>query len=141
LPTIGTALAIVAGMGSRPPRLAVARLLALRPMRIVGDRSYAFYLWHWPVLILATQYVGAALPSSVKLGLMAGAFLLSCASYALVENPIRRRIRSRTATAIVVAVFLVAFLGTAAVSFAGINREQYRFEHRVVEAPLGPATG
>ena len=26
--------------------------------RYVGDRSYAFYLWHWPVLIIAAQYAG-----------------------------------------------------------------------------------
>ena len=39
VPTVGTALAIVAGMGDRSPRLAVGRLLELRPMRIVGDRS------------------------------------------------------------------------------------------------------
>ena len=43
----------------RSPRLAVARLLAVRPMLIVGDRSYAFYLWHWPVLVLADHLRGS----------------------------------------------------------------------------------
>src|SRR5439155_13986305 len=52
LPTIGAALVIGAGIADRSPRLAVGRLLALAPMRFVGDRSYAFYLWHWPVLII-----------------------------------------------------------------------------------------
>ena len=63
-PSRGTASG--AGIG---PRLGVARLLALRPMRIVGDRSYAFYLWHWPVLILADAYAGHELSVSAKLGL------------------------------------------------------------------------
>ena len=127
LPTMGTALAIVAGMGARAPRLAVARLLARRPLLVVGDRSYAFYLWHWPVLILADAYAGRELPVSVKLGLVTAAFLLSCISYALVENPIRRRVRTRRMTALVVAVSTAALLGTATVSLAGIDRAQERF--------------
>jgi peptidoglycan/LPS O-acetylase OafA/YrhL len=136
VPTIGTALAIVAGLGDRSPRLAVARLLAVRPMRIVGDRSYALYLWHWPVLILAAQYVGHELSVPVKLGLLVGAFLLSCASYALVENPIRRGMRSRTATGIVVAICAAAILSTSAVSLGAIDREQQRFEAPVAGAPI-----
>jgi hypothetical protein len=130
LPTVGTALAIVAGMGGRTPRLAVARLLALRPMFIIGDRSYALYLWHWPVLILADAYAGRELSVPAKLGLVAGAFLLSCVSYALVENPIRHKIRSRRTTAAVVAVSFAAVLGTATGSLAGIDRAQQRFEGR-----------
>jgi hypothetical protein len=99
-------------------------------MCVVGDRSYALYLWHWPVLILAVQYAGHELSVSTKLGLMVGAFLLSCVSYSLVENPIRRRIRSRAATAAVVAVSTAAVLGTAAVSLAAANREEQRYEAR-----------
>jgi len=128
LPTGGAALVIVAGMGERSPRLAAARLLSLRPMGIVGDRSYALYLWHWPVLILAEQYVGHELTMTVKLVLVGGAFLLSCATYALVENPIRRRVRSRTGTAIVVVASLAAVLGVASVALAATGREQRRFE-------------
>ena len=140
VPTVGTALAIIAGMGDRTPRLAVSRLLALRPMCIIGDRSYTLYLWHWPVLILAAAYMGGTLSVGVKLGLMVGAFLLSCVSYSLVENPIRRRVRSRTATVAVAAVFLAAVLGTAGVSLAAIDRDQQRFERpAATAAPLAPA--
>jgi peptidoglycan/LPS O-acetylase OafA/YrhL len=139
LPTIGTALALAAGIGPRGPRLAVARLLAIRPMRVIGDRSYALYLWHWPVLILADQFVGHELTVPVKLGLVAGAFLLSCLSYAFVENPIRRRVRSRAATAVVVAVSTAAILGTASVALAAIDREQQRFEGAA--GPAAPVAG
>ena len=41
-------------------------------MIIVGDRSYAFYLWHWPVLILAEHLAGHELSASAKLVLVAG---------------------------------------------------------------------
>ncbi len=128
VPTVGTALAIAAGMGGRSPRLSVGRLLELRPMSIVGDRSYAFYLWHWPVLIVATQYAGHELSGTTKLALLAGAFLLSCVSYALVENPIRRRMRSPAATVVVVGVCVTAVLFTSVVALAAIDRKQQRFE-------------
>ncbi len=127
VPTVGTALAIVAGMG-RVPRFSVGRLLSTRPLCIVGDRSYAFYLWHWPVLIIAGAYAGHDLAVGVKLGLMLAAFLVSCGSYALVENPIRRKMRSRPATVVVVAAFVGAVLATATVSLAAIGGERQRFE-------------
>ena len=90
VPAAGAALVIAAGLAARQTALDVGRMLALAPLRYLGDRSYAFYLWHWPVLILATQYAGRELSLGVKLGLLAFAFLLSVASYRFVENPIRR---------------------------------------------------
>jgi peptidoglycan/LPS O-acetylase OafA/YrhL len=86
LPTVGAALVIAAGIG-RPG--GAGRFLSLAPLRYVGDRSYAFYLWHWPVLVIAAEYAGHDLSSAARLGLLAGAFLLSIVSYALFENPIR----------------------------------------------------
>lgn len=136
LPTVGTALAIAAGIGDRHSRLAVARLFALRPLCFIGDRSYAFYLWHWPVLILADQYVGYELSVTVKLGLLAGAFLLSCVSYALVENPIRRRARSRRATGAVFGVSMAGVLVTAVLCLTAIARDEQRFNAPVASAPL-----
>ncbi len=84
LPTIGAALVIAASPGR------ASRLLSLAPFRYVGDRSYAFYLWHWPVLVIAAEYVGHDLSLVVRLGLLAGAFGLSILSYGLYENPIRQ---------------------------------------------------
>jgi peptidoglycan/LPS O-acetylase OafA/YrhL len=134
LPTVGAALAVAAGIGDRHS-LAVGRLLALRPLCIVGDRSYAFYLWHWPVLILADQFVGYELSVTVKLGLLVGAFLLSCVSYSLVENPIRRR-RSRRASGAVFGVSMAAVLGTAVLCLAAIARDEQRFNAPAASASL-----
>jgi len=86
LPAVGAALVIAAG----EHRLSVGRPLSTVPLRYLGDRSYAFYLWHWPVLVIAAQYAGHDLPLAAKLLLLAGAFGLSVVSYALVENPLRR---------------------------------------------------
>src|SRR4051812_7000989 len=86
LPTAGAALAVVAGMGAAQSRLAAGRALSLRPLGFAGDRSYAYYLWHWPVLILATEYAGHELPLATRLALLVAAFALACVSYALLEN-------------------------------------------------------
>jgi peptidoglycan/LPS O-acetylase OafA/YrhL len=88
LPALGAALVIAAGI--EQSRRGTGRILSSRPLRYVGDRSYAFYLWHWPVLIIGVQYAGGELSLGVKLLLLAGAFVLSIASYGLFENPVRR---------------------------------------------------
>ncbi|MCA1726180.1 MAG: acyltransferase [Actinobacteria bacterium] len=90
LPTVGTALVIAAGVGNERSRGGIGRLLGHRPLRYVGDRSYAFYLWHWPVLVIAAQYLGHDLSLGINVVLLGGAFLLSVISYGLIENPIRR---------------------------------------------------
>jgi peptidoglycan/LPS O-acetylase OafA/YrhL len=90
VPAAGAALVIVAGMAARPTAFDAGRVLAAAPLRYLGNRSYAFYLWHWPVLILAAESAGRELSLGVKLGLLAFAFALSIASYRFVENPIRQ---------------------------------------------------
>ena len=135
VPTVGTALMIAAGSGDRHSRGAVGRLLALRPMCFVGDRSYAIYLWHWPILVLADQYAGHRISLPVKLGLVVAALLLSCVSYTLVENPIRRKTPGRRGAVLVFAVSLLAVLATATVSLAAIGKEQQRLENLAASAP------
>ena len=97
LPAVGAALVIAAGIRKQGAQWSSARLLACAPLRYVGDRSYAFYLWHWPVLIIAVQYAGHELGVGIKLLLLLGAFLLSIVSYGLFEDPMRKlRLPART---------------------------------------------
>lgn len=88
------AVAVVIASIMRAPRGAVARLLAFRPFVLVGLISYGLYLWHWPVIVYATEarvgVSGTAL-QAVQLGLT---FAFSIASYFLVERPIRVRWRT-----------------------------------------------
>ena len=58
-PVAGAGLLILAGqmVDSSNPTV-VMRALALRPMKWVGRLSYSWYLWHWPLIILAVLVIG-----------------------------------------------------------------------------------
>jgi peptidoglycan/LPS O-acetylase OafA/YrhL len=74
----------------RAPRGPVALALSLPPVRWLGRVSYSLYLWHWPVIDLvnpATIGLSGVELLAVRLGLMIG---VTCASYYLVELPLRR---------------------------------------------------
>lgn len=127
LPTVGTALVIGAGIGQEP-RMGVGRLLAVAPMRYVGDRSYSYYLWHWPVLIIAFEYVGHELSVGFNLLLMAGAFLLSAITFRLVEDPIRRAQWSVPRSALLVPSSVAAVAVATMLSLTFINAKILRLE-------------
>jgi peptidoglycan/LPS O-acetylase OafA/YrhL len=93
-PVVSAALLIAAGCTDT--RTAVEQGLSLRPMQWVGARSYSLYLWHWPILAIAAQYVMHPMSRWQTSGLLLLAILASTLTYRLLENPIRRA-RSRTA--------------------------------------------
>jgi len=88
LPVLGTALVIGAGCAAAP-RLGVGRALSLSPMRAVGRLSYSWYLWHWPLLILAPALLGHDLGLPGRLITVAVAAALAVLTLRLVENPVR----------------------------------------------------
>lgn len=53
-PTLAAAAVILAAQ--QGGRFGVHRLLASRPLRMLGDISYGLYLWHWPVLVIALRW-------------------------------------------------------------------------------------
>jgi peptidoglycan/LPS O-acetylase OafA/YrhL len=66
-----------------------ARALTWRPLRLVGERSYGLYLWHYPVAILVELVVGRAwLPQLVVM--VPVAWCLTLVSWHVVERPFLR---------------------------------------------------
>ncbi|MFI2476897.1 acyltransferase family protein [Nocardia xishanensis] len=87
LPVVGTALVIVSGCVET--RFGVGCGLALRGMRAIGRMSYSWYLWHWPVLLLAPRVLGRPLGPGGSMGAVMTAGGLAMLTLWLVENPIR----------------------------------------------------
>ncbi|KUI32846.1 acyltransferase [Mycobacterium sp. IS-1496] len=87
LPVAGTVLIIVAGCAT--PNLGVGRLLSKPLPRAIGRVSYSWYLWHWPVLILAPAVFGADLGLASRLAMVVISLGLAILTLHLVENPAR----------------------------------------------------
>ena len=92
IPVVGTMLVINAGSTDVPegPML----LLRARPLQWIGARSYAIYLWHFPILVLAGVQWGAGgqiggLSVPARVALLAGSVALAAVSQHYIENPVR----------------------------------------------------
>jgi peptidoglycan/LPS O-acetylase OafA/YrhL len=88
VPVIGAGLIIAAGAAQ--PTWGAESLLRLRPFQWLGLISYSLYLWHWPILIIATQRRGSAqLPVMDNILLLLFALVLAIGTYVVLENPVR----------------------------------------------------
>ena len=65
-------------------------LVTWRPVQWVGDISYSWYLVHWPIVAVATQYSFSALPLKSRLELLALSLVIAAVAYYLIDRPIRR---------------------------------------------------
>lgn len=83
-PVVGAALLVAYGQYT-----IVGGLLSTRPIRYVGLVSYAWYLWHWPVIVYWRLAYGE-LDSFVSIAVVVLlSFLLAALSRPLVEQPFR----------------------------------------------------
>jgi peptidoglycan/LPS O-acetylase OafA/YrhL len=67
-----------------------ARLLEAKPLVAIGKVSYGIYLFHWPVFLLIDQEQTGLAPIPLFVVQCAVTFVLTIASYQLIEQPIRR---------------------------------------------------
>lgn len=75
-----------------PDGTILSRVLSLPPLVWIGQRSYALYLWHYPIVLL-TAHRGAATATPVWLYLLQLALSIAAAevSYRFVERPCGER--------------------------------------------------
>ena len=87
VPAVGSAMVIAGGLGAAH---AVERgILGLGPMQLIGRLSYGWYLWHWPILVLAAVVWEKQPTLEQGLVLAAISLWLAACSYIAVENPFR----------------------------------------------------
>jgi len=90
LVTTGTALTTAFGTTSNP----ASALLRSAPMVLVGRMSYAWYLWHWPLLVISRLTTVYEKPL-VQTGALVISFVLAVSTYFWIERPMRAmRIRN-----------------------------------------------
>jgi peptidoglycan/LPS O-acetylase OafA/YrhL/lysophospholipase L1-like esterase len=79
---------LVAAVAGRPSLL--ARMLDLAPLRWIGQRSYAMYLWHWPVVVVTRPGLDITGPRWLLIAnQVAITTVLAAVSYRFVEQPFR----------------------------------------------------
>ena len=102
-PVVGTAILILVGSQSAVTHW----VLSCKPLVWLGDRSYGWYLWHWPFVVFA----GAALGNRPMVLAVASvlALLITEFTFRVVEQPTRRAksVVGFRATAVLVGSMLV----------------------------------
>ncbi|MBL8314794.1 MAG: acyltransferase [Rubrivivax sp.] len=111
---VGGAAALIAGMGASPGA-ALTRFFGCAALQVLGARSYAIYLWHWPVLMLGNALWAdrSALSRWLWLAL---AVALAELGYRGVESPARWRWGRGWPASI---LLRMALAGSATVALAG----------------------
>ncbi len=123
---------------------AAAQALAFGPLRWVGLISYSLYLWHWPVIVLITPATVGWSGWPLLLARLGTMVALSCASYYVVERPLRRADWTAWARRMYIPTVAVAVVGiatTAMVIVAGTIGPPPATSGQVAAAPTSETTG
>jgi peptidoglycan/LPS O-acetylase OafA/YrhL len=115
LPVVGALALLTAGLSGRT---AATRLLSTGPLVWVGDLSYSWYLWHWPVIVFARALFPGA-PVSVGAALLS--IVPSWLSYHYVENPIRFSTPARGVRTVSLATVCIVAPIAACIGLLGVH--------------------
>jgi peptidoglycan/LPS O-acetylase OafA/YrhL len=108
VPVIGTFL-LINSIGNWPKP--AANLSNHKITQWLGAISYSLYLWHWPVLLLPSIYLGRPLAGNEKTLCVVVTIILAHLTYKFVEQPIRyANLDTKTVYKTVVASFITIAL-------------------------------
>lgn len=122
-PTLAASCVVLAGQTNS--RWGIDRFLSSKPLVKLGDNSYALYLWHWPVLVLALTWSGKE-----QAGWLSGTLIIATSlglaflTTRFIERPWRSwawpEVRRRRA-----ALAVVLCLAVVAVPLSGVQLRQH----------------
>jgi peptidoglycan/LPS O-acetylase OafA/YrhL len=128
------------------PHAFAARWLSAGPVRWTGQISYGLYLWHWPVLLWASEpgRLTAFSPRGRQVFELALTFALASGSFYVVERPVRTgrvpwlgRSLRRLVPATAMAVAAVALLSVTATAVGGSALARQVNDHSNMTCPAG----
>jgi peptidoglycan/LPS O-acetylase OafA/YrhL len=111
LPVMGSAI-LIAGIAAWPPIL--NDLSKLRVVQWLGEISYPFYLWHWPLLVLPSTRFGRDLTLIERIFFIILTALCADLTHRFLEKPIAKREFSP------ITILRSSSIGTMACSFIAI---------------------
>lgn len=140
-PTLAAAAIIVAGQSGS--RFGVDRLLGSKLLVRLGDNSYALYLWHWPVLVLALAATDVDTPNLVQgLAIVGSSLALAVLTTRYVEKPLREwrwpQLRAWR-TAVIIAACCALLAGPAALWQTTMTSEEAATAAQSAELTPGAA--
>ncbi len=147
LPVVGAVAVVMSGTRGEMTH-GVSWLLSWTPLQALGRISYAWYLWHWPVLLLGQSAAGSNSPWCRLLCVMVS-LGLAWLSYRFVEYPIRHQsfwLRHRRAAlmaglGLAVAINLQTMHWFESATAAMSSPALQRFERARTDAPIIYAEG
>lgn len=90
---LGGAVLIILGGGGK-----ISKAMASKQARWLGDVAYPLYLWHWPLLILSTSYLGQETPSWwLGVIIIVISLVLADLTHRFLEKPLRQHRKRPTA--------------------------------------------
>ncbi|WP_285114054.1 acyltransferase [Leifsonia sp. fls2-241-R2A-40a] len=135
-------IVLVASIAAPSARL-FASVLSWGPLVFIGRRSYALYLWHWPVIVIVSETYTGWTDWDLAAARAVAMVLLTMLSYALIENPIRRMKNAGPglwiglAAAIAAVVALASLPGGAWAPSSGAPRAQGSTDPRLAAIEPG----
>lgn len=120
VPTVATACLILSSVkGSF-----LSSVLSLRPLTMIGDISYGWYLWHWPIFVIIKRQFGTSIVP-ILIATVAS-LVLSWATFMIIEDPLKRvSLTGRQSLAIVLSTTIV-LLGFSSVVIRLADASQAR---------------
>ncbi len=126
VPVISTALFIYFG----PSNNFFTKLISTKPLTTLGDISYSWYLWHWPLIVFARRVFPAS-EMVAPVGAALLAIAVAATSLHKIENPIRYspKIQGKRVLQLGAACVLLPFIfsfGTQKLSDTGLGLNELR---------------